>query len=66
MFIINRRLKGEEEALKAAKFMLATQISREPLVRSSVRETFFERALLSVYPTKKGLREIDEAHPCYG
>jgi len=45
--------------------MMATQISREPLVRSSVREVFFERATINVRPTKKGLKEIDEAHPCY-
>lgn len=63
---LTERLKNEDEALKAAKFMLATQISREPLVRSCSREVFFERATLTVYPTKKGLREIDEAHPCYG
>ncbi|OXA61519.1 Transcription elongation factor SPT6 [Folsomia candida] len=62
---MNERLKTQEEALKAAKFMLATQMSREPLVRLSVREVFFECATITVTPTKKGLREIDEAHPCY-
>ncbi len=46
--------------------MVATQISREPLVRKVLREAFFERAKLNVVPTKKGVKEIDEHHMCYG
>jgi transcription elongation factor SPT6 len=65
LFFYFRRMKTEDEAIRASKFMLATQISREPLVRSSVREVFFERATINVNPTKKGQKEIDEAHPCY-
>ena len=34
-------------------------------MRSSVREAFFERARISVKPTKTGLKEIDEAHDCF-
>lgn len=51
--------------MKAAKFMVAVQLSRDPLVRKCVRETFFERAKINVKPTKKGIKEIDENHPCY-
>ncbi|RZF40546.1 hypothetical protein LSTR_LSTR000425 [Laodelphax striatellus] len=54
-----------DEVLKAGKYMVATQLAREPLVRSCVRETFFERAKIDVKPTKKGIKEIDENHPCY-
>uniref|UniRef100_A0A1B6CNX7 Transcription elongation factor spt6 n=1 Tax=Clastoptera arizonana TaxID=38151 RepID=A0A1B6CNX7_9HEMI len=54
-----------EDVLRAAKYMVAMQIAREPLVRNSVRETFFERAKLDIKPTKKGIKEIDENHPCY-
>ncbi|XP_014252442.1 transcription elongation factor SPT6 [Cimex lectularius] len=54
-----------EDVLKAAKFMVATQLSRDPLVRSCMRTTFFERATINVKPTKKGSKEIDENHPCY-
>ncbi|XP_056634239.1 transcription elongation factor SPT6 [Diorhabda sublineata] len=54
-----------EEVLQAAKYMVALQIAREPLVRKCVREVFFERAKLCVYPTKKGQKVIDEAHNCY-
>lgn len=54
-----------EDVLQAAKFMVALQIAREPLVRRCVREVFFERAKISIRPTKKGMKVIDEAHNCY-
>ena len=45
--------------------MVAMQLAREPLVRQCVRQTFLERSKISVEPTKKGKKEIDEHHPCY-
>ena len=53
------------EVLKAANYMLAVQIAKEPLVRQCVRESFFERARIDVIPTKQGLKEIDENHSLY-
>lgn len=55
-----------EDVMEACKFVVARQISKEPLLRKSVREIFFERARLSVRPTKQGAKEIDENHACYG
>ncbi|XP_076244162.1 transcription elongation factor SPT6 isoform X2 [Calliopsis andreniformis] len=55
-----------DEVLKAAQLMVAIQLAHEPLVRKSVREMYMERAKLSVKPTKKGVKEIDESHPLYG
>lgn len=60
-----RQFTQPEDVLKAAKFMVATQLAREPLVRKCVRETFFEKAKIDVRPTKRGIKEIDENHPCY-
>uniref|UniRef100_A0A182J0J1 Transcription elongation factor SPT6 n=1 Tax=Anopheles atroparvus TaxID=41427 RepID=A0A182J0J1_ANOAO len=54
-----------EEVMQGGVFMVARQLSREPLLRKCVRELFFERAKLNVRPTKKGIKEIDETHPCY-
>lgn len=54
-----------DEVIHAAKFVVARQISREPLLRKTLREIFFERAKINVRPTKKGIKEIDENHPCY-
>lgn len=45
--------------------MVALQIAREPLVRKCVREVFFERAKITIRPTKKGIKVIDESHNCY-
>ncbi|XP_018906474.2 transcription elongation factor SPT6 isoform X2 [Bemisia tabaci] len=59
------RFTSPEDVVLAAKYMLAMQISKEPLVKSCVRETFFERAKIDVRPTKKGMKEIDENHSCY-
>ncbi|CAK9834481.1 Transcription elongation factor SPT6 [Anthophora retusa] len=46
--------------------MVAIQLAREPLVRKCVREMYMERAKISVKPTKRGMKEIDENHPIYG
>ncbi|ENN77904.1 hypothetical protein YQE_05581, partial [Dendroctonus ponderosae] len=54
-----------EEVLQAVKYMVALQIAREPLVRKCVREVFYERAKISVAPTRKGQKVIDESHNCY-
>ncbi|CAH1116319.1 unnamed protein product [Phaedon cochleariae] len=62
---ISPKFQTVEEVLQAAKYMVALQIAREPLVRKCVREVFFERAKMNVYPTKKGLKVIDETHNCY-
>ncbi|XP_037068025.1 LOW QUALITY PROTEIN: transcription elongation factor SPT6-like, partial [Pollicipes pollicipes] len=55
-------LATAQDVLKAAKFMVASQISCEPLVRKCVREMFYSSARISVKPTKKGMKEIDESH----
>lgn len=45
--------------------MVAIQIAREPLVRESVRKMYKEKAKISVRPTKKGIKLIDENHPIW-
>ncbi|XP_014608543.1 PREDICTED: transcription elongation factor SPT6 isoform X1 [Polistes canadensis] len=59
------RFHTPEEVLKAAQLMVAMQLAREPLVRKCVREMYMERAKISIKPTKKGIKEIDENHPIY-
>ncbi|GAB6026482.1 hypothetical protein CHUAL_012908 [Chamberlinius hualienensis] len=54
-----------DAVLEGARYMLATQLAREPLVRKVIRETYFERAKLCVKATDKGIKEIDENHCCY-
>lgn len=62
---INQRFPNVEDVLEAARFVVARQLARDPSLRKSVRETFYERAKISVVPTKKGQKEIDETHCCY-
>jgi transcription elongation factor SPT6 len=54
-----------DEVLNAAKFVVARQIAREPVLRKTIREMFYERAKLCVRATKKGSKEIDEFHSCF-
>lgn len=62
---ISAKFSSPEDVLHAAKFMVAMQLAREPLLRKCVREVFYERAKINVKPTKKGMKEIDENHMCY-
>ncbi|XP_055642141.1 transcription elongation factor SPT6 isoform X2 [Toxorhynchites rutilus septentrionalis] len=62
---VNNRFTTVEDVLHAGKFMVARQIAKEPLLRKYVRELYYERAKLSVRPTKQGMKEIDENHACY-
>ena len=60
-----QKFKSPDEVLKAAQLMVAIQLAREPLVRKCVRDMYMERAKMSIRPTKKGLKEIDENHPVF-
>ena len=51
--------------MSAAKYMVAMQIARDPLVMKVCREALYERATLTVRPTKIGFKVIDEAHDCF-
>ena len=59
------KLTSVGEVVKAAVFMVATQIAKEPLVRQTVRELFQEKAKISCRPTPKGVKEIGEDHEIY-
>lgn len=62
---IGQKFKNSDEVLKAAQLMVAFQLAREPLVRKCVRDIYMERAKISIRPTKKGMKEIDENHPIF-
>ena len=62
---LSAKLTTTEEVVKAAVFMVATQIAKEPLVRQTVREIFQEKAKVSCRPTEKGVKEIGEDHEIY-
>ncbi|KAL1922961.1 uncharacterized protein VTP21DRAFT_9337 [Calcarisporiella thermophila] len=53
------------EVLRAAKDMLAQEISCEPQVRRMIREIYEFHSYINVRATDKGARIIDERHPYY-
>ena len=61
----NEKLKTVDEVVRAAVYMVATQLAKEPLVRQTIREVFQEKATLSSKPTQKGLKEIGEDHDLF-
>lgn len=52
-------------ALCAARYMLAFQISREPVVRQLSRRLISSQAVISLTPTQKGFKVIDEGNPLF-
>ncbi|XP_014787232.1 transcription elongation factor SPT6 [Octopus bimaculoides] len=63
--LISGQFPTEEDVLMGARHIVAMQIAHDPLVRQCIRSAYFERAKIKVRPTKKGMKEIDESHPCY-
>ncbi|XP_057294879.1 transcription elongation factor SPT6-like [Hydractinia symbiolongicarpus] len=51
-----------EAVLSGARHMVAIQIARNPLVKQTFRQVFYERAKIFITPTKKGKKEIDDFH----
>ncbi|XP_047532967.1 transcription elongation factor SPT6 isoform X2 [Vanessa atalanta] len=53
------------EVLRRAVYMCGMQLAREPQLRVTLRDALRERATVSVRPTPRGLKEIDESHACF-
>uniref|UniRef100_A0A8C8F2F5 Transcription elongation factor SPT6 n=1 Tax=Oncorhynchus tshawytscha TaxID=74940 RepID=A0A8C8F2F5_ONCTS len=57
------QFNSPEAVLEGTRYMVAMQISREPLVRHVLRQTFQERAKININPTKKG-KKVREPRQC--
>lgn len=62
---LSPQFPSADVALTASRYMLAFQISREPFVRRMMRQMFQLQAVITVRPTPRGVKEIDESHPLY-
>jgi len=60
---VNTEFSTPEEVLKAARHMMAKEISLEPSVRRTLRQIYNIYATVSTFPTENGKREIDFYHP---
>ncbi|KZO97710.1 hypothetical protein CALVIDRAFT_535812 [Calocera viscosa TUFC12733] len=54
-----------EELLEKARFILATEFGKDPLLRQAVRSKFERDAVVSTRPTEQGIVKIDEYHPYF-
>ncbi|CAG9102905.1 hypothetical protein JYU34_005682 [Plutella xylostella] len=53
------------EVLRRATYMCGVQLARDPMLRGVLRDALRDRATITVRATARGLKEIDENHPCY-
>ena len=49
-----------EAVLSGARHMVAVEISRDPLVKQTVRQVFYEKAKINITPTAKGKKDIGD------
>ena len=54
IFSLYSTFPSAEAVLSGARHMVAFQLARDPLVKQSVRQVFYERAKIYLTPTKKG------------
>lgn len=54
-----------KKALEAAKFIISTDIGRDPLLKKHVRELFRNHGVVTVTPTESGMYKINELHPYF-
>lgn len=54
-----------EELLRRARMILATELGKDPLLRSQMRKIFQEEARISVLPTERGMIKIDQHNPYF-
>ncbi|OQR67752.1 transcription elongation factor SPT6-like [Tropilaelaps mercedesae] len=62
---VNDSFKTPEEALKAARYIVAREIAHDPNVRRVVRKAFFEQAKLNVKPLDGKKKKILKTDPVY-
>jgi len=54
-----------KKVIEAAKFILSTDIGRDPLLKKHVRHLFQSHGVVTVTPTDTGVHKINELHPYF-
>ncbi|OAV88590.1 hypothetical protein PTTG_01510 [Puccinia triticina 1-1 BBBD Race 1] len=54
-----------KKVIEAAKFILSTDIGRDPLLKKHVRQLFRDHGVVTVTPTESGMHKINELHPYF-
>ncbi|KAF9483749.1 transcription elongation factor SPT6 [Pholiota conissans] len=59
------KAQSPEELLRKARMIFATELGKDPLLRSEIRRIFKDEARVTVVPTERGINKIDENHPYF-
>ncbi len=51
--------------LEATRHLIAQDIASHPELRQFIRNVYKEDAVVSIYPTERGMTEINPQHPYY-
>ncbi|KAJ5965954.1 hypothetical protein N7481_012668 [Penicillium waksmanii] len=62
---VDTNFTSGSHVLKAAKSMLAEEISCSAKMRKVIRQAYYMNGVVDCFRTEKGLRRIDEQHPYY-
>ncbi len=54
-----------ELVLEAGRHIIAHSISVHPQLKAFIRRVYFSDAVITVAPTEKGIKEIEQHHPYY-
>jgi transcription elongation factor SPT6 len=54
-----------EKVLEGARHLIAHEITAHPQIRAFIRRVFQSDSVISVSPTEKGRKEIEQLHPYY-
>eukprot|EP01038_Epipyxis_sp_PR26KG_P004105 gene4105-5855_t len=65
-FLDDRILLSEQHVIKAASYVVATELSHEPTIKSAAREIYKSYATISTRPTAKGVTTLNPFHPSFG
>lgn len=56
----SRSFQDPESVLRGVCHMVAVEIAHDPQVRQATREAYYSKAKVTIRPTKKGWKEIEE------
>ncbi|CAI4228912.1 unnamed protein product [Auanema sp. JU1783] len=62
---ITNAFPSVDDVVNGAVYMMAKEISCEPMVRNQVRRMYRSRVKMSARPTKQGREQMDDTHPLW-
>eukprot|EP01135_Chromosphaera_perkinsii_P004003 Nk52_evm16s266 gene=Nk52_evmTU16s266 len=63
---VSRKFPSTDSVMRACRLTYAEELSKDPRIRGAARKYFFEKAMVSTFPTNSGRSFVDEHHEYYG